>query len=73
MGLIFGILSNCIWQYSSLAKFMVMLYNLKYGFHDWQDFNLASCIRVRFYARRSGRNPVNYCAALFLICAMIIG
>ena len=41
MGLIFGILSNCIWQYSSLAKFKVLLYNLKYGFHDWQDFNLA--------------------------------
>ena len=41
MGLIFGVLSNnCIWQYIALVKFKVLLYNLKCGLHDWQDFNL---------------------------------
>ena len=43
MGLIFGILSNnCIWWYINLAKFKVLLYNLKCSLRDWQDFNLAS-------------------------------
>ena len=39
----FVILStNCIWQYINLAKFKVLLYNLKCGLHDWWDFNMAS-------------------------------
>ena len=42
MGLIFGVLSdNCIWRYFNLAKFKVLLYNLKCGLRDWWDFNLV--------------------------------
>ena len=48
VGLIFGILSNnCIWQYINLAKFKVLLYNLKCSLHDRQDFNLAPSVKLR--------------------------
>ena len=48
-GLKFGVLSNnCVWCYINLAKFKVLLYNLKCDLRDWWDFNLESSEKMPY-------------------------